>query len=91
MKLWQQKNSNCDKNAKYDISKTKIVTKENSKTKKTKKVTNPELWHSSKTQIVTKLKNSNYDKDQKFKLWHEVKTQIATKLKISNCDKTQKT
>ena len=33
-----------------------------------------------KTQIVTKLKNSNCDKIQKLKLWQN-----------SNCDKTHKT
>ena len=51
--------------------------------------------------IVTKLKNSNYDKSQKTKLWQNSKTQIVSKIKTqntqnltklqnSNCDKTPK-
>ena len=49
------------------------------------------LWHDSKTQIVTKLKNSNYDKTKKnSKLWLNSKIQIVTNLKNSNCDKTIK-
>ena len=44
----------------------------------------------TQTQIVTRLKNSNYDKTQKLKLWQNAKTQIAMKLKNTNCDKTQK-
>ena len=44
-----------------------------------------------KTQIVTKLKNSNNDKTQKLELWQNSKKLIVEKLtKISNCDKTQK-
>ena len=47
--------------------------------------------------IVTKLKNSNYDKSQKLNLWQnskiqivtKLKTQIRTKLNNSNCDQTQ--
>ena len=39
-----------------------------------------------KTDIVTKLKNSNCDKTQKLKLWTNSKTQIVTKLKNQNCD-----
>ena len=42
-----------------------------------------------KSQIVTKLKNSNSDKTQKNKL-RQKKTQVVTKLKNSNCDKTKK-
>ena len=48
-----------------------------------------------KGQIVTKLKNSNGDKNPKLKLWRKSncdKTQIVTKLKLwrnSNCDKSQ--
>ena len=49
-----------------------------------------------KTEIVTKLNNSNSDKPPKLKLWQHSKThnvtkfkaQIVTKLKKSNCDKT---
>ena len=37
------------------------------------------MW---KTQIVTKLKNSNHVKIQKLKLWQNSETQIFTKLKI---------
>ena len=58
------------------------------------------LWQNSKTQIVkkknlktqivTKIKNSNCDKTQKLKLWQNSKTQIATKLENLNCDKTKK-
>ena len=48
------------------------------------------LWHNSKTQIVSEIKNSNCDKTQQLKLWPNSKTQNVTKLKISNCDKTQK-
>ena len=42
------------------------------------------MWQkkNSKTQIMTRLKNSNNDKTQKFKLWQNSKN--------SNCDKTQK-
>ena len=43
-----------------------------------------------KTQIMTKLKNSNCDKTQKLKLRQNSKTQIVTKRNL-NCDnpKTQ--
>ena len=44
----------------------------------------------SKTQIVTKLKNSNCGKTQKLKFWQNSKIQIVTKLKNTNCNKTQK-
>ena len=44
----------------------------------------------SKSKIVTKPKNSNFDKNQKHKLWQDLKTKILTKLKKQkNCDKTQ--
>ena len=43
------------------------------------------------TQIVTKLKNLNYDKIEKLKLSQNSKTQIVTKLKTSNCVKTKNT
>ena len=95
LKLWQLKNSNCDEtqkhklwqnsncdrtlklklwknsNLNFDNPKTQIVT-----TQKLK------LWRNSKTQIVTKLKNSNCagKKNSNLKFWP---------LKISNCDKTQ--
>ena len=50
------------------------------------------LWWNSKTQIVIKLKNSNYDQTQKLKLWKNSKTKIVIKLNFwqnSSCDKTQ--
>ena len=52
------------------------------------------FWQKPKSQIATKLKNSNCDKNsnndknQKLKLWQNSKTQIGIKLKNSNCDKT---
>ena len=45
------------------------------------------LWQNLKNQIVTKLKNSNFDKTQKHKLGHNSKTQIVIKLKNSNFEK----
>ena len=46
------------------------------------------LWPNSKTQMVTKVKNSNRDKTLKKKLlWQKGKTQIKKK---SNCDITKK-
>ena len=47
------------------------------------------MWQNSKTQIETKLNNSNCHKTQKHTLWQNSKTQIVTKLKTSNCEKTQ--
>ena len=64
LKLWQNtKNSNCDK--------TQIVTKLKIERKKisTQNVKRFKLWQNLRTQILTKLKNSNYDKTQKLKLW----------------------
>ena len=58
-------------------------------------------WKNAKTQMVTKLKNSNcdktkkksnFDKAQKLKLLLNSKNQIVTQLKLwkkSNCDKTK--
>ena len=51
-----------------------------------------------KTQMVIKLKNSNFDETQKLILWWNSKTQIVIKLKIqiviklknSKCEETQK-
>ena len=43
-----------------------------------------------KTKMLTKLKNSNYDKTQYIKLWQNLIIQILTKLKNTNCDKTLK-
>ena len=40
--------------------------------------------------IVTKLKKSNCDKNQKRKCEETQQTQIVTKLNNSNCDKTKK-
>ena len=56
------------------------------------------MWQNSKTQIVTKLKkencdrnqNANGDKTQKLRLQENLKTQIVTKLKNPNCNKTKK-
>ena len=57
----------------------------------------------SKTKIVTKLKNSSWEKTHseeknsknqnvtKFKWWQNSKPKILTKLQHSKCDKTQKT
>ena len=56
---------------------TKLNKKNRDKTQKLK------LRQNSKTQIGTKLNNSNCDKTKK-------KTKIVTKLKNSNCDNTQK-
>ena len=42
----------------------------------------------SKTQIVTKVKNSNYD-NSKTQIWTKLKTLIVTKLTNSSCDRTQ--
>ena len=47
------------------------------------------MWQKSKTQIVTKLKDSNCDKTQKLKWSPNSKTKFVTKLKNSNCHKTQ--
>ena len=46
-------------------------------------MTKLKLWQTSSSQIVTQLKNSNFDKVKQ-------KTQIATKLKNSNCDQNFK-
>ena len=64
------------------------------------------MWQNSKTQSLTKFKNSNCDKTQQHKLWQNSKIQIVTilktliltilktpnvtKLKNSNCDKIKK-
>ena len=76
LKLWLK--SICNK--------TQIVTKlklwQKSNCDKTQNVTTLKLWQNFKTQIVTKLKQSNCDKNL-----------IVIKLKMSrnsNCDKTQK-
>ena len=47
-------------------------------------------FYNSKTQNVTKFKNSNFDQTQSFKLQPNSKTQIVTKLKNSKCDETLK-
>ena len=66
-------NSNCEKKD----SKTQNVRKKNLKTQ------------CDKAHILTKFKNSHYDKTQRLKLWWISKTRIVTKLKNSSCDKTQ--
>ena len=40
-------------------------------------------------QIVTKRKNSNFDKTQNLNFWRNSEIQIVTKLNNTNCDKTQ--
>ena len=59
------------------------------------------MWQNSKTQIATKLENSNCDKTKKIQIGKEKKTiidktkqknsktQIVTKLKNWNWDQTQ--
>ena len=49
------------------------------------------MWRNSKTQIVTKLKNSNCYRTQILNLRKNSKIQILLKLNNTNCDKTQKT
>ena len=54
----------------------------------TKKI---KLGGNSQNSTVMKLKNSNCDKNQKFKLPQNLKTQIMTKIVfLLNCDVTQK-
>ena len=48
-------------------------------------------WQHFKTQIVTKLKKTNFDKTQKLKLWQNSKIQILRKLKNTNCGENSKT
>ena len=48
------------------------------------------MWWNTKTQIVTKLENSNFDENQKLKMWWNSKTQIVMKIYNSNCDDIQK-
>ena len=49
------------------------------------------MWQNSKTQNVTKLKNTKCEetKNTKTKMWQNSKTQNVSKLKNSKCDKTQ--
>ena len=83
------RNSNCD-----EIQKVQLWWNSNSQIVKKK---------NSKTQIVPKLKKSNYcqtqkllwwnqnfDELQKLNLWWYSKTQMVTKLKKSNCDISKK-
>ena len=77
-------NSNCEK------THTENATTQNSNCDHT------QIVRKLKTQVVTKLKNSNCDKtqklcdkDKKLKLGQNLKTHIATK-PYSNCDKTLK-
>ena len=70
---------------------TAIVETTTAHTQTVSKLKNTQVWHNSNTQIVTKLKNSNFDKTQKLKLGQNSKIRIVTKLKNSNCDKTLKT
>ena len=57
------------------------------KLKKNKKNHQKEMLQDTKTESVTKLKNSKCDKTQKFKLWQNSKT--CTARKKYNCDLTQ--
>ena len=62
---------------------TKLKNWNGDKTQRTDVVTKKiKLWPTSKTQIVTKPKNSNCDKTQKRKLWQKSKTLIVTKLEL---------
>ena len=47
------------------------------------------LWQNSKTQYLTKLKNSNCNKTWKLKQWKNQKKSNCDN-KNSNCDKNQK-
>ena len=50
------------------------------------------LWQNSKTQVMTKFKNSKCDETQKLKLWQNLETQIVTKpkkIKLRYNTKTQ--
>ena len=50
------------------------------------------LWQNSKTQVMTKFKNSKCDETQKQKLWQNLETQIVTKpkkIKLRYNTKTQ--
>ena len=58
------------------------------KLKKNVKNLNSNLYKTTKTQIVAKLKNSNYDKIVKHKQQQNSKTQIVTKLINSKRDIT---
>ena len=69
--------------------------KKTQKLKLQKKIRIKSDCDNSKTQIVTKIKNSNCDKTQwlkvwqnkqKIKLWPKSNVQIATKLQNSHCD-----
>ena len=63
-----------------------FLASQSSKTQKLK------LWQNSKTRIVTKLKNSNFDNVKnvtKLKLWQNSKCERKKKLKNSKCDKIQ--
>ena len=59
---------NCDETAK-NLNGDKLENWNGDKTQQLK------LWHNSKTQVVTKLKNSNFEKTQmvtKLKLWQNL-------------------
>ena len=58
------------------------------KTNFTKKSQKIKCWQNSTSQTVTKLKNSNCYKTQKFKFENSI-TQIVAKLKNSNCDSSK--
>ena len=90
-RCWGDK-KNCDKTRKLKLCR--------------KKPWKLKLWQNSRTQIVTKLKNWNWDQTQNFLICQNLKTQILTKLKKKivtklktqsvtklknlNCDKTWK-
>ena len=91
------KNPNCDKilnemvtklqNSKCDNN--QIVTKLELRlwqTQKLKLWLNSKTQIGSKTQIVMKFNNSNWDETKKLKCWQNSQTQIVTKLKKSNCE-----
>ena len=88
LKLWQNSKNQCDKNQNLKLwqnSKTQFVTKFKLK-----------LWplqnwycDKSKTEIVNKLKNSNFDQNQdcdktQLKLWQNLNVLIVTNLSKNN-------
>ena len=71
LKLCQ--NSNCDKSR--VVTNLKLWHNSNCEKKNLKIIsgTKHQLWQNARTQIMTKNKNSNYDKTQKLKLWQNLK------------------
>ena len=83
LKWWQ--NSNFDKS--QVVTKPKLWHNSHCEKKKNLKilnVTKHQLWQNSRTQIMTKIKNSNYDKTQKLKLWQNLKYDKSKFVKKKN-------